>query len=80
MLKTELVRADGSLNESFWAKPRELAWAGGMFDGTTKGVTNPENPRTLAADVKSLLFIPLRPCGDTSESFIEGVHDKTTVI
>lgn len=57
MLKTELERADGSLRESFWARPKEAARAGGIFDGITKGVisaVDPINP----AEVKSRRLIP----------------------
>ncbi len=78
MLKTELERADGSLSESFCAKLSEAAWAGGMFDGNTKGViraVDAEKP----AEVKIRRLIPPCPCGEKSRSF-RGVHENATFL
>ena len=78
MLKTELERADGSLRESFCAKLSEAAWAGGMFDGNTKGViraVDAEKP----ADVKIRRLIPTCPYGEKSRSF-RGVHENATFL
>ena len=77
MLKTELERADGSLKESFWAKPREAALAGAIFDGKTKGVISVVDPTNPVETNPRRLVLPSQ-CANKPRSCLVKVQENAT--